>query len=90
MHHEIRNCRNAPYVFYRLETRVRFGTHSTSIRLRYVAVEDNMNIFCSFIDERDCRFMYTYAIDHKTVVIKALQNKECPPQANILGTFAAG
>lgn len=52
-----------------------------------VAVEDELDeSFCHFYDEDDCRFAFVYSFDEKgKVIIKAQQERECPPQVYVLG-----
>ena len=49
------------------------------------SVKTDTDIFCSFVDELDCRFTFTYEMEQKQVMVKAAKNKECPPQAYIMG-----
>lgn len=45
------------------------------------------NYFCSYYDDKDCRYTYIYEVRGKEIHVTAQQNKECPPQARILGTY---
>mgnify|MGYP001017790779 CR=1 FL=1 len=49
------------------------------------SVEAVTDVFCSFVDELDCRFAFIYEMEQKQVIVKAAKNKECPPQAYIMG-----
>ncbi|KAJ8878260.1 hypothetical protein PR048_018837 [Dryococelus australis] len=49
------------------------------------ADEDKYEFLCTYYDEDDCRFAYMYTYkDHKLVVM-AQEERECPPEINILG-----
>lgn len=50
----------------------------------FIEVTDQ-DSFCSFYDERDCRFTFKYEFENKEIKVTAQKNKECPPQARILG-----
>lgn len=54
-----------------------------------VTVEDDLDeSFCNFYDEDDCRFAFVYSFDDKgKVIIKAQQERECPPQVYVLGMY---
>lgn len=43
------------------------------------------DLFCSATDELDCRFTYIYDVIGNNIYVVAQKNKECPPQARILG-----
>lgn len=52
----------------------------------FLADEDKDENLCAFYDEDDCRFSYVYAWDETgKIVVRALEQRECPPQVYILG-----
>jgi integrin beta 1 len=51
------------------------------------ADEDKDENLCAFYDEDDCRFAYVYAWDETgKIVVRAQEQRECPPTPYILGT----
>lgn len=48
--------------------------------------EEKDENLCAFYDEDDCRFAFVYSYDvHGKIVLRAQQERECPPQVHILG-----
>ncbi len=43
--------------------------------------------FCSHYDDQDCRYTFIYEINGKETKVTAQKNKDCPPQARILGNI---
>lgn len=51
----------------------------------FIADEEKDENLCAYFDEDDCRFAYVYYYDENNkVMIRALNDRECPPKVMIL------
>eukprot|EP00102_Acyrthosiphon_pisum_P022565 XP_016659775.1 PREDICTED: integrin beta-PS-like [Acyrthosiphon pisum] len=52
------------------------------------ANEDKDENMCSYYDQDNCRFAYVYTYDQSgKIVIRAQEERECPPQVNFMGVI---
>lgn len=50
------------------------------------ANEDKDENLCAYFDEEGCKFEYVYAFDNQgKIILRAQENRECPPHVYILG-----
>jgi hypothetical protein len=64
------------------------GAKSTICSL-YVSVhEEEGEVLCAYYDEDDCRFAYVYTYsDNNTLIVRAQEERECPPEIHVLGMY---
>jgi protocadherin alpha len=55
----------------------------------YVSVhEEAGEVLCAYYDEEDCRFKYVYTYsDNNTLIVRAQEERECPPEIYVLGVY---
>jgi len=45
-------------------------------------------VLCAYYDEDDCRFAYVYTYsDNNTLIVRAQEERECPPEIHVLGMY---
>ncbi|XP_021913854.1 integrin beta-PS isoform X1 [Zootermopsis nevadensis] len=48
--------------------------------------EEAGEVLCAYYDEEDCRFSYVYTYsDNNTLIVRAQEKRECPPEIYVLG-----